>query len=545
MNKNNINQNTSQRKKIYLTTPIYYPNDKPHLGHAYTSVLTDFLSRFYKLHNYDVLFSTGLDEHGQKIEKTAKQKGVTPQQHVDNMVPAFTELLRLYNINYDKFIRTTSSAHKQSAKYLWKKLKDNDYIYLNKYSGWYDVSDEAFVKSDEIKDVNPCKTKAITHAGKQVIWVEEECYYFRLSAFKEKLVAFYTKHPKAIYPKSRYNEIMGFLKQDLHDIAVSRTTIDWGIEVPTKDIDTLEYQGSLRGVINNILNIFKSFFDRSPRHVMYVWIDALTNYLTALGFPNADMEAEVLPYWENSIQVLGKDIVRFHAVYWPAFLMGIDLHPPKQLLVHGWWLADNAKMSKSFGNVIEPIALAQEYGVDEIRWFFLREMNIGDDAQFTQIQLHSRLNELANLIGNLLQRVLALLHKNYDSKVIEQTDVFEIDSFFKTLNEAVQTYKVENYAEAIVELARKANQYIDQNKPWENGPAAHTVLSNCVLILKAIGTALLPIMPIKANKLLRALGVSDESNENEIGNTFISQKIQSFSENHKVGMVDEILFKRY
>lgn len=469
--------------KKFITTPIFYPNDKPHIGHTYTCVIADILARYYKQNGYEVILSTGVDEHGQKIAKTAAKHNLQPQEWVDNMAQVFKNMMHAFKIDYSIFVRTTSSEHKKAVEQFWNTLNANGYIYKGLYNGWYDVSDENFVKDDEIDETtitvhtaHPSVKSAKTGLGKNVIWVEEECYFFKLSAFTQTLTNHYNKTPQAILPQSRLNEIKGFLKQGLNDIAISRTSVKWGIEVP-----------------NN------------PNHTVYVWIDALVNYLTCLGYPNKDFG----DFWENSIHILGKDIVKFHAIYWPAFLNAADISYPHALLTHGWWITDKEKMSKSLGNIIDPMQLLETYSCEELRWFFVREMIVGQDACFSYQRLNVRCLELSNVIGNLVQRSVSLLLKKHQGKVLELDALMEdqkidIQKFINAANNAMEELKVHLYAQAIFDLAVECNVYIDQHKPWSNLDS-QLILSNIIYALRALCTLLKPIMPSTAILIQEAL----------------------------------------
>ena len=359
---------------FYITTPIYYVNDRPHIGHAYTSVACDVLARFKRLSGCKVKFLTGTDEHGQKVEKTAAA-GMTPQALADANSQHFRDLTALMNISNDDFIRTTEQRHKAGAQALWKKMEHGGHMYLGSYSGWYSVRDEAYYQESELAG-----GKAPT--GADVEWVEEPSYFFRLSAFQDKLLEYYSAHPDCIGPQSRRNEVISFVKGGLRDLSISRTTFSWGIPVPG-----------------------------DKKHVMYVWLDALANYLSALGYPDNTPDLKI--FWPADLHMVGKDILRFHAVYWPAFLMAADLPCPKRIFAHGWWTIEGEKMSKSLGNAIAPADLVSEFGLDQTRWFLMREVPFGNDGNFSRERLVTVINsELANNIGNLVQRTLSMVHKN-------------------------------------------------------------------------------------------------------------------------------------
>ena len=365
---------------FYLTTPIYYVNGAPHIGHAYTSIASDVLARWMRLDGRDVFFLTGTDEHGQKVEKAAQDAGVAPLAFADRVSADFRAMADAMGVSYDDFIRTTEPRHREACQALWRRLRDAGEIYLGHYEGWYAVRDEAFHGEDEIT-VLPDGSR-VAPSGAPVEWVREPSYFFRLSAWQDRLLAFYEANPDFIQPSSRRNEVLSFVRGGLQDLSVSRTTFRWGVPVPDDDA-----------------------------HIMYVWLDALTNYLTAVGFP--DETAPRWHYWPADVHVVGKEIVRFHAVYWPAFLMAAGIAPPKRIYSHGWWTAEGQKMSKSLGNVVEPRELVESFGLDPVRFFLLREVPFGNDGDFSRRALIQRLNgELANDLGNLAQRTLSLIAKN-------------------------------------------------------------------------------------------------------------------------------------
>ncbi|HEY8013050.1 MAG TPA: methionine--tRNA ligase, partial [Dongiaceae bacterium] len=368
-------------RRYYVTTPIYYVNDSPHIGHAYTTLACDVLARFKRLDGYDVMFLTGTDEHGQKVEKTAIAAGMTPKALTDKVSQNFRDLAKAMNFSNDDFIRTTEERHIRACQAIWQRLIERGEIYLDKYAGWYAVRDEAYYAEDELT-TGP-NGKKIAPSGAEVEWVEEPSYFFRLGAWGERLLEFYAAHPDFIAPESRRNEVTSFVRGGLRDLSVSRTSFTWGVPVPG-----------------------------DPAHIMYVWLDALTNYITATGFP--DMEsASYKRFWPADLHMVGKDILRFHAVYWPAFLMAAELPVPRRVFAHGWWTNEGQKISKSLGNVIEPLALIERYGLDPVRYFLLREMPFGNDGDFSHRSMVNRMNgDLANDLGNLAQRVLSMIAKN-------------------------------------------------------------------------------------------------------------------------------------
>ena len=463
----------------YITTPIYYVNDKPHLGHAYTSVACDAIARFMRLDGLNVRFLTGTDEHGQKVEKSAKTAGIPPQAFVDEVSEHFREMARLLHLTNDDFIRTTEPRHKQVVQELWKKLEAAGDIYLGSYAGWYAMRDEAFYQESELVD-----GKAPT--GAEVEWVEEPSYFFRLSKYTQPLLDYYAAHPDFILPESRRNEVLRFVEGGLHDLSISRTTFSWGIPVPGDE-----------------------------KHIMYVWLDALANYLTADG-----------GFWPANLHMVGKDILRFHAVYWPAFLMSAKLPLPQRVFAHGWWTIEGEKMSKSLGNVVAPAHLVERYGLDQTRYFLLREVSFGSDGNFSRQQMFDRINaDLANNIGNLAQRTLSMIAKNCNesiplndtSKLLPQDE--SLLQLVRVTNsgtpvdarEQMQRCKFGEVIGAILAMASAANEYIDREAPWtlkKTDPARmHAVLYNLAEAIRCIAIMLQPFTPDAAAKLLDQLAV--------------------------------------
>ena len=465
----------------YITTPIYYVNDVPHIGHAYTSVASDVLARFMRLDGRNVKFLTGTDEHGQKVEKSAEKAGIDPQQFTDNVSVAFRDLGSLLNLSNDDFIRTTEERHKIAAQAIWNKLLENESIYLGKYAGWYSVRDEAFYAESELTEGKLAPT------GAPVEWVEEPSYFFALSKFQEKLLEFYDENPDFIYPKTRCNEVVSFVKSGLHDLSVSRTSFKWGIPVPS-----------------------------NPDHIMYVWLDALTNYISAIGYPNLESQ-DFKKFWPANLHIIGKDILRFHAVYWPAFLMAADLPLPKRIFAHGWWMNDGQKMSKSIGNVVNPKDLIEEFGCDQVRYFLMREMIFGNDGNYSRTLLINRINsELANNIGNLAQRTLSFVQKNADGVV---PDVKEYNSELlqlarslkKKFVESMEEQDINSVLDGIIHLANEANIYIDQKAPWNLKKTDQEEMKKVLYILlealRYIGIYLQPFTPQASAKLLDLLSL--------------------------------------
>jgi methionyl-tRNA synthetase len=480
---------SDNKGSYYITTPIYYVNDKPHLGHTYTTVACDVLARFKRLDGFDVMFLTGTDEHGQKIKQAADAKGVTPQEHTDFFAKNFLDLADVMNISNDDFIRTTEERHKKAAQALWTKLLDNGQIYKDSYSGWYAVRDEAYYSEDELTKNEA--GKHIAPSGAECEWMEEESYFFKLSAWEEPLLKYYEEHPDFIMPQSRKNEVVSFVKGGLRDLSISRTAFDWGVKVPGDE-----------------------------KHVMYVWIDALTNYITALGYPDLDA-VKLNKFWPADVHMVGKDIIRFHAVYWPAFLMAAEIPLPKRIFAHGWWTIEGEKMSKSVGNVISPYDLIEKYGVDASRYFMLREVPFGNDGDFSEEQAVTRINaELANGLGNLAQRSLSMIHKNCEGIFPEQGPLTPEDTALIALirddlmGHMRRELDVQKFHEALRYFKMAvdaANGYIDEQAPWalkKNDPprmqAVLYVLAECI---RCLGLAIQPFVPNAAEKLLDQLKV--------------------------------------
>jgi methionyl-tRNA synthetase len=477
-------------KTYYITTPIYYVNDAPHIGHAYTTLACDVLARFKRLDGYDVHFLTGTDEHGQKVEKAAQDAGVDPRAFTDRVSTNFRELAAAMGFSNDDFIRTTEERHVRSTQAIWKALADNGHIYLGSYAGWYAVRDEAFYTDSEL-DKQPDGTRIAKASGAVVEWVEEPSYFFDLSKWRDRLLEYYDKNPDFILPATRRNEVISFVKSGLKDLSVSRTTFKWGIPVPGDD-----------------------------DHIMYVWLDALTNYVTAAGYP--DTESDMYRrYWPADIHMVGKDILRFHAVYWPAFLMGAGLEPPKRVFAHGWWTNEGRKISKSLGNVIEPHALIEQYGLDPVRYFLLREVPFGNDGDFSHRAMVGRLNgDLANDLGNLCQRVLSMIAKNCDGAVPDPAGREEA-SDDALLNQAaamlgrvrgeLDVQSFHNALTAIWEVVAEANRYVDAQAPWTlrktDLERMQAVLYTLAETIRRIAIIVQPFMPDSAAAILDQLAV--------------------------------------
>ena len=473
---------------FYITTPIYYVNDRPHIGHAYTSLACDVMARFKRLDGYRVHFLTGTDEHGQKIAQTAAAQGTDPQSFTDHVSQTFRDLGQSMGFSQDDFIRTTESRHRRVCQTLWMTLQNLGYIYLDTYAGWYCVSDEAYYDDSEL--IKQSDGTYRTNLGKAVEWLEEENYFFRLSAFGDKLLELYNRQPDFVMPASRLNEVKSFVASGLKDIAVSRTTFDWGIPVPGDD-----------------------------RHVMYVWLDALTNYISALGDPTAHDDL-YRTFWPANLHIVGKDILRFHAVYWPAFLMAAKWPLPKRIFAHGWWTNEGQKISKSLGNSIDPLGLVADYGLDQVRYFLMREVPFGNDGDFSRTAMQMRMNaDLANAYGNLVQRVLSMIFKNCHGQIPamipvateDQTLLDHIDALLATVRTHIDMQAFHKALEEIWRSIASANAYVDEQTPWalkETDPERMAVvLAVLHEAIRKITLLLIPFMPESVSKVLDALKV--------------------------------------
>jgi methionyl-tRNA synthetase len=478
-------------RSFYITTPIYYVNGAPHIGHAYTSIAADVMARFKRLDGYDVFFLTGTDEHGQKVEQAAAAAGVDPQTFTDRVSADFKAMSDAMGVSYDDWIRTTEQRHKISCAELWKRIAAHGDIYLGHYEGWYAVRDEAFYDESELT-LRPDGTR-VAPSGAPVAWVKEPSYFFRLSAWQDRLLQFYEENPGFIAPSSRRNEVVSFVKGGLLDLSISRTTFNWGIPVPD-----------------------------APGHVMYVWLDALNNYVTACGFP--DQSAPRWHFWPADVHFVGKDIIRFHAVYWPAFLMAAGLPVPKRVTSNGWWLMDGEKMSKSLGNVVEPRKLAEIFGRDQIRYFLLREKPFGADGSLSHAAIISRINvDLANDLGNLAQRTLSLVARNCGGAIPAHGPASEDDTALLAaadalpdlLRGAVERQNFHDGLEEVWKVIRSANGYIDRQAPWAlnktDKARMGAVLRVLVDTIRVVATLLQPVMPDAMARMLDQLGVAPEA----------------------------------
>lgn len=475
-------------KKFYITTPIYYVNDIPHIGHAYTTIIADTVSRHKKLAGYDVYFLTGTDEHGQKIEKAAAEKGLTPIELANNVVGRFKKLWRELLINFDFFIRTTEAFHEKGVQEIFQRLKEKGDIYKGIYRGWYCVSCENFLTEDLPQDEDGLKT--CPDCGKKANQVAEECYFFRLSAYQDKLLAFYHQNPNFVRPQARMNEVVSFVRQGLKDLSITRTTVKWGIPVPG-----------------------------DPEHTIYVWFDALHNYLTGAGFGwNEELFSK---FWPADIHLIGKDILRFHAIFWPAFLMAVNFPLPRTVFSHGWWLKDETKMSKSKGNVLDPSLILKDFGPDPLRYFLLREIPIGLDGNFSHEGFLHRVNsDLANDLGNLVQRTLTMINNYFQGKLNEVGDEMTPDqnlreAFEKAKSQAIAHYDdlaINRALEEIWVFVNQVNKYLAENEPWkiarhqEKRPRLARILYQAGCALRGIALLIYPVMPASAVEIWKMLG---------------------------------------
>ena len=476
-------------KNFYITTPIYYPSAKPHMGHAYTSIIADFFARFKRIQGYNVFFLTGTDEHGQKIQRAAEKKDIDPKSFCDDISKTFRDLSKILNLSNDDFIRTTEVRHSKSVENLWKILESKDEIYLSKYAGWYSISDEAFYSEEEIEDVNNQKKSKIS--GSPVEWIEEESYFFRLSKWQEPLLKFYTENPNFILPESRKNEVISFVKSGLKDLSVSRKSFSWGIKVPS-----------------------------NKDHVIYVWLDALTNYLSALNYPDTN-DKLYKNFWPSNLHLIGKDILRFHAVYWPAFLLAANIPPPQRVYGHGWILSGEEKMSKSKGNILDPLEIINNYGLAPLRYYLIKEVSFGNDGNISKEKLENCINsDLANNFGNLCQRVIAFTEKNLNLKIPNQyeftkddSNVLEIyNSSFKDLIKQIDNQNINNYMNFIQNQLFSANKYFNDQEPWNKKSdlkRMNSIVYVSLELIRKISILLYPVIPNSALKVLKIFNIEE------------------------------------
>tara|TARA_B100000029_G_scaffold267004_1_gene262824 strand:- start:3189 stop:4727 length:1539 start_codon:yes stop_codon:yes gene_type:complete len=478
-------------KSYYITTPIYYPSAKPHMGHAYSSIVADFFARFKRIEGYKVFFLTGTDEHGQKIQRAAEKSNKKPLEFCDEISKTFKELSKILNLSNNDFIRTTEKRHHNSVQNLWNSLEKKGEIYLSKYSGWYSVSDEAFYLDNEIETKEGIKVSKIS--GSVVEWLEEESFFFKLSNWQNKLLQFYENNPKFILPISRRNEVISFVKSGLKDLSVSRKSFSWGIKVPS-----------------------------NKDHVIYVWLDALTNYLSALNYPNTNDDM-YKTFWPADLHMIGKDILRFHAVYWPAFLLAANLPPPKRVYGHGWILSGEEKMSKSKGNILDPIEIINEYGLDSLRYYLLKEVSFGNDGNISKEKLISCINnDLANNFGNLCQRVLTFTEKNLGLEIpkidsFDKDDLAILNSFsenYDNLINFINNQNINGYIDFIVNQMFVANKYFNDQEPWkkkENIKRMKVIVYTSLELIRKISILLYPLIPQSSLKALNIFKIKENN----------------------------------
>ncbi|MGZ8179104.1 methionine--tRNA ligase [Williamsia sp. SKLECPSW1] len=476
---------------FYVTTAIAYPNGAPHIGHAYEYVATDTIARFKRLDGFDVRFLTGTDEHGQKMQQTAAAEGISTSALADRNATAFRTMQETLGSSFDRFIRTTDADHEAACQELWRRMDDAGDIYLDTFSGWYSVRDEAYYAEDELTTLED-GSRVATATGTPVEWTEEASYFFRLSAYGDKLLALYESTPEFIGPATRRNEVASFVAGGLRDLSISRTTFDWGVPVPG-----------------------------DPGHVMYVWVDALTNYLTGVGFPDTD-PALLERFWPADLHIIGKDIVRFHCVYWPAFLMSAGIELPKRVFAHGFLFNKGEKMSKSVGNVVDPASLVERYGLDPLRFFLLREVSFGQDGSYSHEAIVARINaDLANEFGNLAQRSLSMIAKNFDGAVPEPGEFTDddtallarADGLLERVRREVDAQALHLALEAMWEVLGETNRYISAQEPWKLAKTdlarAGTVLYVCAEVVRVVAVLAQPVMPTSTARILDLLSVDE------------------------------------
>ncbi len=503
-------------KNYYITTPIYYPSAKPHMGHAYSSIIADFFARFKKIDGFNVYFLTGTDEHGLKIQRSAEKLNKDPKSFCDEISKTFEDLTKTLNLSNTDFIRTTEDRHKVSVQNLWNILEKNNQIFLSKYSGWYSVSDEAFYNEDEVEEKDGLKVAK--SSGSAVEWVEEESFFFKLSEWEKPLLDFYEKNKNFILPESRRNEVISFVKSGLKDLSVSRKTFSWGVKVPSDE-----------------------------NHVVYVWLDALTNYLSSLKYPDENNEL-YKSFWPADLHIIGKDILRFHAIYWPAFLLAAKIEPPKRVYGHGWILSGDEKMSKSKGNILDPLEIINIYGLDPLRYYLLKEVSFGNDGNISEEKLENCINsDLANNFGNLCQRVLSFAEKNCSSLIPDHKFTDDDLEILKPLNNLdkirsfIDNQDINQYMSFIVDRLFSANKYFNDQEPWKKKDdrlRLNTIVYTALELIRKITILLYPVMPETS---LKVLNVFNET-ENSIDFTSIDNN-EILKKDLKINKLD-ILFKK-
>ncbi len=461
------------------------------MGHAYSSIVADIFARFKRLEGYEVLFLTGTDEHGQKIQKEADKNKKDPKKFCDEISETFRSLTKILNLSNNDFIRTTEARHFKSVNEIWKRLTNSGDIYLDKYSGWYSISDEAYYDKDEIEEKNGKKISKVS--GSSVEWVEEESYFFKLSSFQKRLLEHYKKNEDFILPKSRKNEVVRFVEKGLNDLSISRTSFSWGIPVP-----------------------------ENKKHIIYVWLDALTNYLSALNFPDIAND-KYKSFWPADVHIIGKDILRFHAVYWPAFLIAANLPLPKRVFGHGWILSDDKKMSKSLGNILDPIEIIKDYGIDQLRYYLIKEVSLGNDGSISMENLKNCINnDLANNYGNLCQRVFSFIKKNCNNKIPKKSKLTESDikliqnvkNNLPKLIDYINNQNLNEYIKMVVNFSFEANKYFNDSEPWalktKDPGRMNAILHTILEQIKNISILLHPIIPVSTKKVLDTINLSDK-----------------------------------